>query len=161
MRSSWDGRYMPHRWHGTFAFPPCPLLAADSQFWQIMSPPASNSSSIPPHFMQLAMPSVRARSIYWFAARADSPKKSCSIWNTNKPVIRCLNWLKTDISLPFSKKSRIEMPNQAKMIITVPNLIKEAIKALFLKKSAINAHFCANRDYKWTFSCVVANVYKQ
>ena len=55
---------MPQRWHGTFALAPDD---ADSQFWHIMSPPASNSSSAPPHLMQLAMHQVRMQCIYWFA----------------------------------------------------------------------------------------------
>jgi hypothetical protein len=45
---------MPQRWQGTSVPLPWPA-PRDSQFWHIMSPPASNSSSIAPQRMQFAM----------------------------------------------------------------------------------------------------------
>jgi hypothetical protein len=71
--------------------------------------------------MQLAMQSVRAPGIYWFAVPRSFPAKFCSTRNTNKSVIMCLIALKSAIRVPFSKKSRIEMANQAKTFITMPN----------------------------------------
>jgi len=65
---------MPQRWHGTLGVPLEP--PADSQFWHIMSPPASNSPMVAPQRMQFGMEWILSHPIYWFAGAHQRRKKS-------------------------------------------------------------------------------------